>query len=271
MEHDKKSGRDSIERDVEVSGSLGGMEEAGDVEDTEEGWDDELEAAELALFQESLSVSDMEWVEDEETEHSRLSVGSKAIERERESNFEHGEKLRKKLKERQEHSLSKTPCSDATVSHNQHKYSFIKPRYPSGQPTSKAVRSVVKKGGDLAQLTSVTDSPLPGTIPPKKSSGQSIYKAPGHREPLQTGYVLHHNDSKSTVYGPFFLQIFQDCQKSEIPLLIKSKTARKTIITHTKTSKMSFNLCVCVCVSFNYQWSVAWHIYHPIHCQTLAC
>ena len=161
--------------------------ERGDVE--EEGWDDEMEAAELASFQESLSVSDMEWAEEDEGEVEReeqeSSVGSHILETEDQENREGVGKYK------QDHFCSKVSSGAASL-RKQHKYSFVKQRHhASMQPTSKALQRAVWRGGDSAHLATVTDSPMPGTMPPRKSSGQSIYKAPGQYETLRTGYVSY--------------------------------------------------------------------------------
>ena len=171
-------------REDENEGQAGSSMMVGDEEEGE-GWDDELEAAELAMFQESLSVSEMEWVEDE-AEEGRGGKGGEVTEGEGEG--EHREK-----RARQQQTLSRGTGAKRANSNN---YSFIKPSSCHTvhlKPQLKHSRTVVKRGGERpvtsAHLACVTDSPMPGTTPPKKSSGQSIYKAPGLHDPMQ-GYAL---------------------------------------------------------------------------------
>ena len=186
-EHD--DGGDSEEREEESGGqgSSAVIGEEGDAIDGE-GWDDELEAMELASFQESLSVAEMEWVEDEgEGEEGGIgdSGGGWGKVREREGGrvFERRQQLDRRV---QEHKQSLSQALDASRIRRagRSKDSFIKQ-----QSTPKAVRTVVKRGGDQAvdstHLSSLTDSPMPGEMAPKKSSGQSIYKAPGQHEPME--------------------------------------------------------------------------------------
>ena len=141
----------------------GGHGEAGE-EEEEEGWDDELEAAELALFQESMSVSEMDWIGEEEKEREE---------------------------EEEEDRMDPTPlASRATTGAN-----TAQRRVPNRPPpTPRAVRTAMKApGGDgsgrrlVAHLAQVTDSPA--TVPVRKHSGQSIYKAPGQQQepPSQKG------------------------------------------------------------------------------------
>ena len=167
---------------METGEGRGRSVERDGADDVEEGWDDEMEAAELASFKETLSVSDMEWVEEEEEEgEDQSSVGDKVLETE-----EGGDDCenREQLSMDKQHWLrSKAPSQLRP----QRKYSFIKPHHFGMCPTSKANQRAVKRGGGSAHLATITDSPMPGTRPPRKSSGQSIYKAPGQCETVQPG------------------------------------------------------------------------------------
>lgn len=148
-----------------------------EVEDGVEGWDDdELEAVELASFQESLGDAEMEWMEEEEEEEDIGREGD------RDSVFESREKPR---------ISSSVPSTSGDIQFGQNKYQFIKPSSSRrmNTPTPKAVRTVVKRcskqSSDTTHLSCITDSPLPGAMAAKKPSGQSIYKTPGQHEQLQ--------------------------------------------------------------------------------------
>ena len=163
------------------SGETGDGDEEGD-----EGWDDELEAAELASFQESLSVSEMEWVEEEdddfETASSRVAEGEKSP--------ESGGTQPPKTKQPPQTSLPTRSCGDRNTNRDR-VVPLVNPLSGQQQSTTRAIRTVVKRrerSGELANhLAQVTDSPA--TVPIRRPSGQSIYKAPGQQDPQpQQGY-----------------------------------------------------------------------------------
>ena len=170
---DVKDGRVAMKCAQDDSG-VGVETEGGD--DAEESWDDdELEAVELASFQEGLGDAEMEWMEDEEEEDSVESNTREG------SAFEHREKPQV---------ISGVPSTHRDVQLGQKKYRFIKPSScHMNKPTPKAIRTVVKRcskqSTDTARLSCLTDSPMPGTVVTKKPSGQSIYKTPGQHEQLQ--------------------------------------------------------------------------------------
>ena len=146
--------------------------ESGDGEG-DEGWDDELEAAELASFQESLSVSEMEWAAAEEDDDDFEAAPSRPVEGEKES-AESGQ----------------PPQAILPTSSGGGRITKRERVVPAGQSSSaRAVRTVMKRSGELMahHLAQVTDSPA--TLPVRRPSGQSIYKAPGqHDSQPQHGY-----------------------------------------------------------------------------------
>lgn len=168
----------------EKSCVLGGTSEGiGADEEDGDGWDDELEAMDLT------SISEMEWGEDEGV--CGGNGGGEEREKEREDVSEQEEKQGKTV-------WGHKKDLSGTMRAARNKYLFIKPSLNSAS-ASKAVRTVVKSAGMLpvgsACMSAVLDSPMPGEMALKKSSGQSIYKAPGQHEPLH-GYgcrVLLHN------------------------------------------------------------------------------
>ena len=173
------------------SGETGDRDEEGD-----EGWDDELEAAELASFQESLTVSEMEWVEEEdddfETASSRVVEGGIAP--------ESGGTQAPKTKQPPLTSLPTKGCGDRNTNRDR-VVPLVNSLSGQQQSTTRAVRTVVKRReryGELANhLAQVTDSPA--TVPIRRPSGQSIYKAPGQQDPQpQQGY------------GKLFFTLFHD-------------------------------------------------------------
>ena len=167
--------------------------EEGEEEEEEEeaeGWDDELEKVDEDFVS-------MEWGGGDEEE--REGEGEREEDKEEESRYFRnmfepivpGELQLKKRGKEQKQTLSRAPTNTGSASRS--KYSFKKPSAPLVmQSTPKAIRTVVKRGSRQAgvtenatHLSSITDSPLPGETVPRKSSGQSIYKAPGQHEPLQ--------------------------------------------------------------------------------------
>lgn len=141
---------------------LGGTS-APDEEDGE-GWDDELEAMDLT------GISEMEWAEDGD-----VYGGGEVKEKEGGCVSEQEEKQGKTALGHKEH-LS------GTTRAGRNKYSFIKPSLNASSALN-ALRTVVKSSGprpvNSACISAALDSPMPGEMALKKSSGQSIYKAPG--------------------------------------------------------------------------------------------
>lgn len=167
VEYAGEGGGESEGREEE-SCVLGGTSAGiGPDEEDGEGWDDELEAMDLT------SISELEWGEDGGLYGG--DGGGEVREKEGEGVSEQEEKQEKTALEHKEH-LS------GTIRAGRNKYSFIKPSLNSSY-ASKAVRTVVKSCGvrpvDSACISAVLDSPMPGETALKKSSGQSIYKAPG--------------------------------------------------------------------------------------------
>lgn len=162
VEYAGDGGEESEGREEE-SCVLGGTS-APDEEDGE-GWDDELEAMDLT------GISEMEWGEDGGVYGG--DGGGEVREKEGEGMSEQEEKQGKTALGHKEH-LS------GTTRAGRNKYSFIKPNASSAL---KALRTVVKSGGprpvNSACVSAALDSPMPGEMALKKSSGQSIYKAPG--------------------------------------------------------------------------------------------
>lgn len=157
-------------------------EDGGDRDGEEEGWDDELEAAELASLHEKLSVSDMEWLDEEVEEEKEEEYGSRPGDNIFQAETNQATFLVK------QNNQSGTSAGERSAGHSRkEKMPLIKltPHKPQ-QTTCKAVRTVVKRQSNnrhqqqLDHLAHVTDSPA--SLPPRKSSGQSIFKVPGMQD-----------------------------------------------------------------------------------------
>lgn len=172
------------------AGGEGTGGEEGDGEEEDEGWDDELEAAELALLQESVGFSEMEWVNDEEKEDGDFET-PQGREVEGEKGSERGERQQPKTKHPPPTSLPTR--SGGSDTNHERKVPLVTPQdQQQSTSSSRAVRTVVKgreRFWELAnrRLAQVTDSPT--TVPVRRPSGTSIYKAPGQQESQpQNGY-----------------------------------------------------------------------------------